>query len=78
MNPKDAAIPTAVVIVDTVVVVTVDIIESPAFHDDSRFPFTVSQALIACQCPELLACLLASWARCYNEREVQCFLLRYG
>jgi hypothetical protein len=25
------------VIVDTVVIVTVDIIESPAFHDDSRF-----------------------------------------
>jgi len=23
-------------------------------------------------------CLLASWARCYNEREVWCFSLRYG
>ena len=63
MSPRDAAIPTAVVIVDTVVVVTVDIILSPAFHDDARFPFTVAQALITCQCPPLvhhLCCLSRS------------------
>jgi hypothetical protein len=41
MSPKDAAIPTAVVMVDTVVV-TVDIICSPAFHDDARFPFSAA------------------------------------
>jgi hypothetical protein len=49
MSPKDAAIPTAVVIVDTVVVVTVDIIISPAFHDDSRFACRLPQILITCQ-----------------------------
>jgi hypothetical protein len=49
MSPRDAAIPTAVVIVDTVVVVTVDIITSPAFHDDSRFVCRLPQVLITCQ-----------------------------